>query len=127
MTFPSAFTITEGLTVSMRTWPQADAVHPFEVFVTVTQNVPAVVTLIEDVVRAGLVFQLYVIPVAGFGVAVSTAVVRIQFSESLLTLTVGRRVSTVTVPHAVAVQPDDCLVTVTQYVPPAVTTIFCVV
>ena len=83
---------------------------------------PATVTEIEDAVDPPG-FHIYVTPVGGVAVAVRVTDGVAQLIVPLLTVTVGGVGFPVTVPHAVAVQPLDVLVTVTQYVPATVTEI----
>ena len=92
--------------------PHAVAVQPLDVFVTVTQYVLPVVTVIDDVVAPpGL--HKYVTPPDP--VAVRVREVFEQVIEPLApTLTVGLAVSTVAAPQARASQPFAVLVTVTQ-------------
>src|SRR5258706_6848922 len=103
-------TVGFGFTVNV---PDPEPVHPF-VSVTVTEYVPAVLSLIVAVVAP--VLHAYVAaPVPPAGVAVSVAGSALEHTSGLLTETVGFGL-TVSVPAPEPVHPLVS-VTVTEYVP----------
>jgi len=104
--------VTTGNELSCVTTSDAVAVQPFAVSVTVTIYVPGFAIVLLWVV--GPLFQVNVVPVAGFVVAVSVSVVVVQVScTGELRLTTGRVISCVTLTEAEPVQPFAVSVTVT--------------
>ena len=107
-----------GAVVFELTVTLAVELHPFELSVTVTVYVPAAVTIFVDDVPPPL--QAYVTPVDGL--AVNVTLVTLQLKSPLLAaLAVGAVVFELTVTLAVELHPLALSVTVTVYVPAAVT------
>src|SRR5205085_5863419 len=94
------------------------AVHPFAVLVAVTVNVPAAVTVMEEVVCPLL--HIKVVPAEAVAVRVADVAMQVN-TLSVPALTVGATVLPVTDTTSVAVHPFAVLVAVTVNVPAAVT------
>jgi hypothetical protein len=102
----------------------AEPIQPFVVLVTVTVYVPAAVTVLVAPVPPPL--HAYVTPVDGVAVKVASVFVHDKFLF-VVAPAVGGVVFEVTVTDAVPVQPFTISVTVTVYVPAAVTTLVALV
>jgi hypothetical protein len=104
--------LTLGVVMFWVTVVDAVLVQPLAVSVTVTVYVAGVETALVAVV--GPLLQAYVMPAAGFGVAVKVSLVVVQVSiTGALILTVGGVLFWVTTTEAVPVQPFAVSVTVT--------------
>jgi len=117
-----------GATLSSFTDAVAVLVQPLEVFVTVTVYVPVALTVGLDVVPPETIpvpDQLNVVPLVGAADNITDVVV--QVSVPPVVLAPGGTRSSLTSAVAVLVQPLDVFVTVTVYVPVALTLGFGVV